>query len=105
MRSLSAGRVSLGGRRNSTEPSGKDIERNIADSIAVPASMLRIQEGRSPQADIIHPVMHTSAAIPKERSSWCRIERRFLGEVFWRRLRKDFNLHRLCPDVGGDVLR
>src|ERR1700722_12867984 len=89
MSSLSAGRVSLGGRRNSTAPPGKDIERNIADSTTEPASMLRIQEGRSHHADIIHPVVNRNTARCKLR----------------RKLRKDFNLHLLRPNVVGDVFR
>ena len=46
-----AGRVSAGGRRNSTSPPGKDMARKRAASIAVPASTFRIQAGSAPWAD------------------------------------------------------
>ena len=102
MSSLSAGRVSLGGRRNSTAPPGNNISRNIADSMAEPASMFRNHDGSAPQADTAHPARATNTAIPHRRSNGFADELRNQNR---NELRKDFNLHLLRPDVVGNVLR
>src|SRR4029077_4779118 len=90
MRSLNAARVSRGGRRNSTGPPGNDIVRKKTASCALLASMLRINDGSSPRAEIVQPIARTNAVSANQR---------------WRdELRKHFNLHLLGSDVVGDVL-
>src|ERR1019366_6325218 len=92
MRSASAGRVSRGGRRKSTAPPGSDIMRKSAASRALEASMLRIQEGNSPSAEIAHPRERTNTA-----SANARVRLR-------NKLRKYVNLHLPRSNIVGDVL-
>src|SRR5512135_1307802 len=94
MSSVSAGRVSLGGRRNGTAPPGNDIIRKNAASIALADSMFRIHDGSSPMA-ASEPAM-ASANAPS-------IQRCMLDEVLAAESRKYFKLHLLRTNVVGDV--
>src|SRR5215469_3013985 len=90
MSSPSAGRVSRGGRRNITVAPGTDIMRKSATSKALPASMFRIHEGNSPNAE----TLNSNAIVNKQTNSrGARVE-----------LGKHFNLHLLRSDVVSDVL-
>src|ERR1017187_1818055 len=93
MRSASAGRVSRGGRRKSTAPPGSDIMRKNAASRALEASMLRIQKGSSPSAEMAQPraITMTSTSNASRR---VRLRNK---------LRKYFNLHLPGSNVVSDV--
>src|SRR3974390_829242 len=90
MRSVSAGRVSRGGRRKATAPPGNDIIRKKTASRAVLASTLRIQDGNS-AAEMAAPMAATNTASASHRK---RRERES---------RKYFNLHLLRTNVVSNI--
>src|ERR1035441_7030691 len=102
MRSASAGRVSRGGRRKSTEPPGNDIMRKKASCSALPASMFRIHKGNSPTAEIAHP---TATANVSTASRRVRLRGKSLrGKSLHDESRKHFNLHLLRSNVVRNIL-
>ena len=93
MSAVKAGRVSDGGRRNSTSLPGSGIDLKNAASASVFASTLRIQTGRAPRAVTIHP----AARIAKPAVTKASKERT-------RSLGNNLNVHPLRPDVVRNVL-
>src|ERR1700687_4994515 len=97
MSSVSAGRVSLGGRRNGTAPPGNDIIRKNPASMALADSMFRIHEGSSPIA-ASEPAM-VSANAPSIQRRMRMLDKGLAAES-----REYFKLHLLRTDVVGDGL-